>query len=90
MRVVEAPIRFERQETNRFRFWRAIPELEGKFLRVITLEDKASSDGYPSTRRRQPRSCCRRLCPASKRVRPSLGSSIFRNSGGASGSCRLP
>ena len=42
IRVVEAPIRFEQQETNRFRFWRAIPELEGKFLRVITLEDKVT------------------------------------------------
>ena len=42
VRVVEAPVRFERQETNRFRFWRAIPELEGKFLRVITLEDKVT------------------------------------------------
>ena len=42
IRVVDAPIRSERQETNRFRFWRAIPELEGKFLRVITLEDKVT------------------------------------------------
>ena len=42
IRVVEAPIRFERQEANRFRFWRAIPELEGKVLRVITLEDKVT------------------------------------------------
>jgi hypothetical protein len=40
IRVVEAPVRVEQQETNRFRFWRAMPELEGKFLRVITLEDK--------------------------------------------------
>jgi hypothetical protein len=40
IQVVEAPIRSDRQEGNRFRFWRAIPELEGKFLRVITLEDK--------------------------------------------------
>ena len=42
IRVVEAPIRVERQETNRFRFWRAAPELEGKFVRVITLEDKVT------------------------------------------------
>ena len=42
IQVVEAPIRFERQETNRLRFWRAIPELGGKFLRVITLEDKVT------------------------------------------------
>ena len=42
IRVVEAPIRVERQETNRFRFWRAVPELEDKFVRVITLEDKVT------------------------------------------------
>jgi hypothetical protein len=42
VRVVEAPIHSERQEANRFRFWRAIPELDGKFLRVITLEDKVT------------------------------------------------
>ena len=40
IRVVEAPVRIEPQEANRFRFWRTMPELEGKFLRVITLEDK--------------------------------------------------
>lgn len=38
--VVEGPIRSERQEGNRYRFWRAVPELKGKFLRVVTLEDK--------------------------------------------------
>ena len=42
IQVLEAAIRFERQETNRFWFWRAIPDLEGKFLRVITLEDKVT------------------------------------------------
>jgi hypothetical protein len=41
IRVVEAPLRFERQE-NRYRFWQAVPELEGRFLRVITLEDKVT------------------------------------------------
>ena len=30
----------ERQEHNHFRFWGEIKELEGRFLRVITLEDK--------------------------------------------------
>ena len=42
IQVVEAPIRVERQETNRFRFWRAVPELESRFVRVITLEDKVT------------------------------------------------
>ena len=38
--VLENPIRPEPQEHNRFRFWAAIPSLEGRYLRVITLEDK--------------------------------------------------
>ena len=40
IRVMENPIRVEPQENNRFRFWGEIEELEGKILRVITLEDK--------------------------------------------------
>jgi hypothetical protein len=39
MRVLEQPLRVERQEDNRYRFWAAIPELEGRYLRVVTLED---------------------------------------------------
>ena len=41
-RVVDAPLRFEPQEGNRFRFWAACPELEGRYLRVVTLEDKVT------------------------------------------------
>lgn len=37
--VIENAVRSERQEHNRYRFWAAIPEL-GRYLRVITLEDK--------------------------------------------------
>ncbi len=40
IRVVGKPLRFERQEHNRFRFWAEVPELGGKIVRVITLEDK--------------------------------------------------
>ena len=40
VRVIENPIKVEPQESNRFRFWGTIEELEGKILRVITLEDK--------------------------------------------------
>jgi hypothetical protein len=40
IRVIENPLRVEAQEHNRFRFWGAIPELEGRILRVITLNDK--------------------------------------------------
>lgn len=41
-RVLDAPIRSEQQESNRFRFWGQIPELQGKYLRVVTLEDKVT------------------------------------------------
>ena len=40
MRVVDQPLRSEPQEHNRFRFWAEVPELGGKVLRVVTLEDK--------------------------------------------------
>jgi len=42
VRVVERPIRVEPQEHNRFRFWGVVEELDGKVLRVITLEDKTT------------------------------------------------
>jgi hypothetical protein len=37
--VLDSPIRSEPQENNRYRFWAAVPELGGRYLRVITLED---------------------------------------------------
>lgn len=40
IQVLENPLRVEKQEGNRFRFWGIVEELEGKVLRVITLEDK--------------------------------------------------
>ena len=40
IRVLENQIRIEMQEQNRYRFWGVIPELEGRILRVVTLEDK--------------------------------------------------
>jgi hypothetical protein len=40
IRVVERPIKTEPQEHNRYRFWAVIEELEGRILRVVTLEDK--------------------------------------------------
>ena len=42
IRVIENPIRSEPQEQNRYRFWGEITELEGRYLRVVTLEDKAT------------------------------------------------
>ena len=40
VRVVQAPVRMELQEPNRWRFWAPIAELEGRVLRVVTLEDQ--------------------------------------------------
>ena len=37
IKVLENPLKMERQENNRFRFWGAIEEYENKILRVITL-----------------------------------------------------
>jgi hypothetical protein len=38
--VIENAVHSEPQETNRWCFWAAIPELDGRYLRVVTLEDK--------------------------------------------------
>lgn len=38
--VLENPLRSERQENNRFRFWGVVEQLQGRILRVVTLEDK--------------------------------------------------
>jgi hypothetical protein len=40
--VIENAVHSEPQEHNRYRFWAAIPELDGRYLRVVTLEDKAT------------------------------------------------
>jgi len=40
IRVLENPIKSEKQEDNRYRFWAPLDELDGRYLRVVTLEDK--------------------------------------------------
>jgi hypothetical protein len=40
--VLEHSIQSEPQEHNRYRFWAPIPELGGRYLRVVTLEDKVT------------------------------------------------
>jgi len=51
IRVMEKPIRSEAQENNRHRFWAEIPELEGRFLRVVTLDDKVTiHNAFPDRR----------------------------------------
>lgn len=51
IRVIEKPLRVERQENNRFRFWAAVEELGGAILRVVTLEDKTTiHNAFPDRR----------------------------------------
>lgn len=51
IRVCENPLRIESQENNRFRVWGEIAELEGRYLRVVTLEDKATiHNAFPDRR----------------------------------------
>ena len=51
IRVVKDPLRVEPQEHNRFRFWGAVPELEGRVLRVVTLEDtRTIHNAFPDRR----------------------------------------
>ncbi len=40
IRILENPLRSEPQESNRYRFWGIVEELNGKVLRVVTLSDK--------------------------------------------------
>ena len=40
IKILENPVKVERQEKNRYRFWGYIQEMDNKALRVITLEDK--------------------------------------------------
>ena len=51
IRVLEKPLRAEPQEKNRYRFWGEIKELEGGFLRVVTLQDKITiHNAFPDRR----------------------------------------
>ena len=38
-RIVRQPLAREAQPDGRIRYWGSIPELEGRILRVVTLED---------------------------------------------------
>jgi hypothetical protein len=40
--AIENAVRSEAQEHNRYRFWAPIEGLEGRYLRVVTLEDKVT------------------------------------------------
>lgn len=42
IRVLENATKSEPQEKNRYRFWAPMEELEGRYLRVVTLQDKVT------------------------------------------------
>lgn len=51
IQVIENPLRVEPQEHNRYRFWGEIEELEGRYLRVITLQDQTTiHNAFPDRR----------------------------------------
>jgi len=51
MEIVQSPLRVEAQKGNRFRFWGEVPELEGRYLRVITLADRTTiHNAFPDRR----------------------------------------
>ena len=51
IQVLKNPLRVERQENDRFRFWGAVDELKGPVLRVVTLDDKSTiHNAFPDRR----------------------------------------
>ena len=40
--VIENPIKVEKQEGNRWRFWGIVEESDNKVFRIVTLEDKTT------------------------------------------------
>ena len=51
IKVIENPLKLERQEHNRFRFWGKIEELDDRILRAITLDDKKTiHNAFPDRR----------------------------------------
>ena len=51
IQVVKNPLRSEPQDLNRYRFWGKVPELAGRFLRVVTLADKVTiHNAFPDRR----------------------------------------
>jgi hypothetical protein len=43
IQVVQSPLRVDHQpENGRWRFWAAVPELDGRILRVVTLDDRCT------------------------------------------------
>jgi hypothetical protein len=40
--VIENAVRSEAQQFDRWRFWAPLPELDGRYLRVVTLQDRVT------------------------------------------------
>ncbi len=51
VRIIENPLKMEKQGEERYRFWGRISELENKILRVITMADKQTiHNAFPDRR----------------------------------------
>lgn len=51
IQVIANPVRVQFQSPNRFRFWAPVPELDHRFLRVITLYDRVTiHNAFPDRR----------------------------------------
>lgn len=51
IQVIENPIRTEKQEHNRYRFWGTCSEFGDRIIRVVTLEDKITiHNAFPDRR----------------------------------------
>ncbi|MCK5146230.1 hypothetical protein KAR48_05710 [bacterium] len=49
--VVKNPEKVESQEGNRYRYWGRVKELDDRYLRVVTLEDKVTiHNAFPDRR----------------------------------------
>ena len=54
LRVLAAPVCVEAQAPDRYRFWAAVEELGGRYLRVVTLSDKLTEQNAFPDRRFKP------------------------------------
>ena len=51
VRVMQYPLRSEPQDADRWRFWGTVPELDERYLRVVTLADKVTvHNAFPDRR----------------------------------------
>jgi hypothetical protein len=49
--VLQHPVRVESQPDGRYRFWGFVPELGGRYLRVVTLADRVTvHNAFPDRR----------------------------------------